>query len=200
MTDSGEDEEDDFWFRPVWETEEEIEPPGKPRPRPERKEPDYTHPLLGPLACAQDTVAKLEARIEAASAGIGEGLRARLSYREASGWLAYSHVWIYPRDLALRDAGFMIYGPAAAAGRLTAELPATTSHGSEFEVVPSDLAIDQALRFADIMAATGGSFAAGSRSKIPPRYRKRCNFSVVPPLWRKFRTGWLSPTSCKAQP
>jgi hypothetical protein len=105
MTGSGEDEEDDFWFRPAWATEDEIEPPGKPKPRPVAKEPDYTHPLLAPLARAQEAVVRLDASIEAAPANIAEGLRARLAYREASGWLAYSHVWIHPRDLALRDAG-----------------------------------------------------------------------------------------------
>src|ERR1700760_3868718 len=151
MIGSGEDEEDEAaWFRPVWDTEDEIEPPGsKPRSRPAAKEPDYTHPLLGPLARAQSAVTKLEARLEASSDSIAEGLRARLSYREASGWLAYTHVWIHPRDLALRDAGLTAsYAPAAAAGRLATELPATIAHGSEFAIAPSDRAVDQALRFA----------------------------------------------------
>src|ERR1700750_331066 len=105
MTGSGEDEEDDFLFSPAWETEEELEPPGKPGIRPAAKEPDYTHPLLAPLARAQEAVIRLDASAEAAPASLAEGLRARLAYREASGWLAYSHVWIHPRDLALRDAG-----------------------------------------------------------------------------------------------
>jgi hypothetical protein len=39
-------------------------------------------------------------------------------------------------------------GPAALAGRLEAELPATTVQEYEFEVAPSDLVIDQALRLA----------------------------------------------------
>jgi hypothetical protein len=149
MIGSDGEEDEDFPFRPVWETEEETEPPGKPRARPVAKEPDYTHPLLAPLARAQDAVARLDARTEAAPANIAEGLRARLSYREASGWLAYSHVWIHPRDLALRDAGLTAaYGPAAVIGRLAAELPATTAQGFEFAVPPSDHAVDQALRFA----------------------------------------------------
>src|SRR3954454_16408422 len=149
MAGSGADEEDETWFRPVWETEEETEPPGKLRARPVAKEPDYTHPLLAPLARAQEAVARLDAHTEAAHAAIAEGLRARLSYREASGWLAYSHVWIHSRDLALRDAGLTAsYGPAAAIGRQAAELPATTAHGAEFSIAPSDHAVDQALRFA----------------------------------------------------
>jgi hypothetical protein len=144
------DDEESPW-RPVWETDAEIEPPGKPRSRQAVGEPDYAHPLLGPLARAQDAVARLEARAEAAAPGIAEGLRARLAFREAAGWLAYSHVWIHPRDLALRDAGLTgSYGPAASIGRLEAELPATTAEGSDFEVAPSDHAVDQALRLASL--------------------------------------------------
>src|ERR1700735_5534552 len=148
MGSGDEDDEESLW-RPVWETEDETEPPGKPRSRQAAREPDYTHPLLGPLARAQDAVARLEARAEAAPPGVAEGLRARLAFREAAGWLAYSHVWIHPRDLALRDGGLTgSYGPAASIGRLEAELPATTAQGSDFEVAPSDHAVDQALRLA----------------------------------------------------
>lgn len=150
MGSDGEDDEESWW-RPVWETDDETEPPGKPRSRQAVQEPDYGHPLLGPLARAQDAVARLEARAGAAAPGIAEGLRARLAFREAAGWLAFSHVWIHPRDLALRDAGLTgSYGPAAFAGRLEAELPATTAQGSSFEVAPSDHAVDQALRLASL--------------------------------------------------
>lgn len=149
MTPGGEDEDDEFLFRPVWESEDDLDPPGPPRARPSAKEPDYTHPLLIPLAKAQDAVARLEATLEAAPESISTGLRARLSYREGSGWLAYSHVWIHPRDLALRDAGLTAsYAPSAVAGQLAAQLPATTAKGSVFEIPPSDRAVDQALRFA----------------------------------------------------
>jgi HTH DNA binding domain len=87
--------------------------------------------------------------VEAAAAMIAEGLRARLAYREAAGWLAYSHVWIHPRDLALRDAGLTnTYAAAFAIGQLEAALPATTSHGFSFEVAPSDYHVGQALKFA----------------------------------------------------
>ena len=82
-----------------------IDPPGHPRPRKASAEPDYHHPLLTPLARAQDAVARLEAKAEMASDIIVEGLRARLSYLEAAGWLSYAHIWIHPRDLALRDNG-----------------------------------------------------------------------------------------------
>jgi hypothetical protein len=143
------DDEDEEWWRPVWETDDETEPPGRPRAKPSSATSDYAHPLLGPLAKAQDAVGRLEARAEAAPPDIAEGLRARLAYREAAGWLAYARFSIHPRDLALRDAGLTgSYGPAALAGRLEAQLPATTAQGYEFDVAPSDLVIDQALRLA----------------------------------------------------
>ncbi len=74
-----------------------------------------------PLACVQDAIARLETRIEAAS----EGVRAGLAYREAAGRLAQAHMWIHPRDLALRDGAVVgSSGIAALAGRLDAALPA----------------------------------------------------------------------------
>jgi HTH DNA binding domain len=143
--------DDDPWGRSVWETDDEasLEPPGPPPLRKPAAEPDDTHPLLGPLARAQDAVARLEARAGAASPVVAEGLRARMAYREAAGWLSHAHIWIHPQDLALRDAGLTgSYSAAARAGRLVGELPATAAQGSGFDVPPSDLAVDQALRLA----------------------------------------------------
>ncbi|MGH7086633.1 MAG: helix-turn-helix domain-containing protein, partial [Acetobacteraceae bacterium] len=112
-------------------------------------EPDSTHPLLTPLARAQDAVARLEARAEAASPAVAEGLRARMSYREAAGWLAHAHIWIHPQDLALRDANLTgSYGAAARRGRLEDALPATAAHRSGFDAIPSDVAVNLALRLA----------------------------------------------------
>ncbi len=145
-----EDDEDEWW-RPPWETDDEatVDPPGPPLPHKPAVEPDYTHPLLVPLARAQDAQARLEARAGTASPAVAEGLRARMAYREAAGWLSHAHIWIHPQDLALRDAGLTgSYGVAARAGRLEGELPATTAQGSDFEVPPSDLVVDQALRLA----------------------------------------------------
>lgn len=81
---------------------------------------------------------------------VAEGLRARLSFREASGWLAHSHVWIHPHDLALRDHGVTgSYAAAFRAGRLAAEIPSTTAAvASDFEVAPLDILVDQAVRLA----------------------------------------------------
>src|SRR3984893_16233160 len=101
---SGDTEEDDeFWFRPVWETEDEatLEPPGPPRARKPAAEPDYNHPLLSPLARAQDAVARLEARTEAASEAVAEGLRARMAYLEAAGWLRGRRMSGYIRGIWL---------------------------------------------------------------------------------------------------
>ena len=146
---SASDDDDDFLFRPVWETEDEETPPGAPPRRQPASAPDYTHPLLAPLARAQHAVTRLDARAEAAAPVIAEGLRARLALREAAGWLAWARFSIHPRDLALRDAGLTgAYGPAALADRLAAELPATTAQGYIFDLAPSDLAVDQALRMA----------------------------------------------------
>jgi hypothetical protein len=82
MSDGPEDEEED-WFRPVWETEDEaaLDPPARPRAHREAAEPDYGHPLLTPLGRAQ------EAKAETASAAVAEGLRVRLSMPKSPiGW------------------------------------------------------------------------------------------------------------------
>jgi hypothetical protein len=153
------DPEDDagLWLRPVWETEDEsvLEPPGRPRARKAPAEPDYDHPLLTPLARAQDAVARLQAKTEMASAVVAEGLRARMSYLEASGWLRHAHLWIHPWDLALRDHGAMTsYGAAARGDRLATVLPATMAQQSGLEdVAPSasiglDIAANRALKLA----------------------------------------------------
>ena len=147
----GSEEQEEAWWRPVWEPDNEadLEPPGPLHPRQPRVEPDDSHPLLAPLARAQDALARLEARAEGASPAIAAGLRERMSYQEASGWLAHSHTWIHPQDLALRDAGLTSsYSAAAQIGRLEGELPATAAHGSSFAAIPSDVAVNLGLRLA----------------------------------------------------
>jgi hypothetical protein len=85
-----------------------------------------------------------------ASGAVAEGLRARLSYLEAAGWLRCAHMWIHPRDLALRDNVLTgSYAAAAmAADRLPAALPATAMQEGEFEVAPSDMLVNNALQLA----------------------------------------------------
>ncbi len=107
------------------------------------------HPLLAPLAEAQDAMARLEATAATASSAIVDGLRARVAYREAAGWLAHAHTWIHPRDLALRDAGLTgSYTAADLAGRLDGALPTMAAQDSKSDVVPSDDMVGSALRLA----------------------------------------------------
>jgi HTH DNA binding domain len=150
MSDGPEDEEED-WFRPVWETEDEaaLDPPGRLQARKAPAEPDYGHPLLTPLARTHDAVARLEARAEMASAAVAEGLRARMSYLEAAGWLRCVHIGIHPWDLALRDSGITgSYAAAAVADRLRGELPSTVLQEGGIEAPPSDILVNDALRLA----------------------------------------------------
>jgi hypothetical protein len=112
-------------------------------------EPNYDHPLLTPLAHAQDAIARLEAKVEAASEAVAEGVRARMSYLEAAGWLRHVHVWIHPQDLALRDNALTgSYAAAAMGDRLSLELPSTAVQETELAVPPSDIVVNQALRLA----------------------------------------------------
>lgn len=149
---SGDPENDDEeWFRPVWETEDEDVPPGPPAcAHKSSAEPDYDYPLLVPLARAQDAVARLEAKLQMASDAVAEGLRSRMAYREAAGWLSHAHVWIHPWDLALRDSGLTSsYGAAAIGDRLATVLPTTVRQEPELiDTAPSDTIANQALRFA----------------------------------------------------
>jgi hypothetical protein len=158
MSGKAEPQEDDGLFRPPWETDEDadLEPPSPARIRKVASEPNYSHPLLQPLAEAQELLTRLETRAEAASEAVAEGLRVRLSYREAAGWLAQAHVWIHPHDLALRDRGMTrSYGAAFRAGRLSSEIPATTALSGEFEEAPSDILVGQALHLARLWRRLG---------------------------------------------
>jgi hypothetical protein len=147
--------DDESWFTPVWEIDDELEPPGPlRRTRKAPQEPNYHHPLLTPLALAQDAVARLEAKAECASDAVAEGLRSRMSYLEATGWLRYGFVGIHPRDLALRDNGLTIsYGAAAHSDRLSTAIPATTAEEAGLDLAPSvasriDIEVNHALALA----------------------------------------------------
>src|SRR5690349_15491200 len=92
----------DPFLRPAWEdAPEETE-----RPRRQRTASSDGAPLgdiaalLTPLAFAQDALARLDARAEAAPAPLRDGLIARLAFREAAGCLAAEHAWVHPHDLA----------------------------------------------------------------------------------------------------
>jgi len=105
--------------------------------------------MLIPLVRAQNAVARLQAKTEVASDVVAEGLRARMSYLEAAGWLNYTHFSIHPWDLALRDHGLTTSnGAADHADRLAAVLPSTTAQEGELQVAPSDLIVNGALSYA----------------------------------------------------
>jgi hypothetical protein len=146
--------DEESWFTPVWEIEAERDPPGPFRARKPAQEPDEDHPLLTPLALAQDAVARLEAKVEMTSDAVAEGLCARMSYLEAAGWLRHAHFSVHPWDLALRDAGLTAsYGAALRVHRLETALPATLGQESSLDVAPSvavrlDINANQALRLA----------------------------------------------------
>jgi hypothetical protein len=81
--------------------------------------------LLTALADASDALARLDARVATAGEVIRGGLLARLALTEAAGWLAHSHVWVHPLDLALRDAGLTAPAALAALGAGARALPHT---------------------------------------------------------------------------
>ena len=112
--------------------------------------------LLLPLARAQDGLARLEATAAAASSAVREGLRARLAFREAAGWLAHQGHWIHPIDLALREAGLTgSYAAARLGQRLPSVLPATTRAAEEMQDVPEDQDIALALTVARLWRRLG---------------------------------------------
>src|SRR5580698_1128816 len=105
--------------------------------------------LLLPLARAQGGLGRLEATAAAASDPVREGLRARLAFREAAGWLAHQGHWIHPIDLALRDAGLTgSYAAAQVGQRVPPELAEATRDSDGADEVPEDQDIAQALTVA----------------------------------------------------
>jgi hypothetical protein len=111
-------------FRPAWEdTPDETDADR----RPWRRHPAASGEgdglggtdlpmLLTALADAGDALARLDARVATAGDAVRDGLRARLALTEAAGWLAHSHVWVHPLDLALREAGLTAPAALAALG------------------------------------------------------------------------------------
>src|SRR5580692_2980238 len=117
---------------------------------------DDSRALLLPLARAQDGLARLEATAAAASEAVREGLRARLAFREAAGWLAHQGHWIHPIDLGLRDAGLTgSYAAARLGQRLPSVLPVTTLAAAEMQDVPEDQDIALALTVARLWRRLG---------------------------------------------
>ena len=105
--------------------------------------------MIYAVSAAQDALARLEASAEGTSSPIRAGLRSRLSYREAAGWLAQQGFWVHPLDLALRDMHLTgAYAAATLGTRLPSVLPATTARHPAAEALPDDRDVATALRIA----------------------------------------------------
>ena len=122
----------DALLRPAWEDlPDETDPPALPRrsrvPPGRPRRPD-AEALLAPLATAQDSLARLDARTEAAREPVRIGLIAQLALREAAGWLASRHAWVHPHDLALRAENLAgRFDTAAQIARPSQALPSTVA-------------------------------------------------------------------------
>lgn len=102
--------------------------------------------MLNDLLDTQDSLARLEAATEAAPPAVREGVRARMAYREAAGWLAHHGSWVHPLDLAMRDLRLTgAYAAAELGTRLPSVLPATVAVGEGGEVA-DDRDVATALR------------------------------------------------------
>ena len=129
------DDEDtaDERLRPPWEdTPDETDADRRPwrRQPPPSGDGDWRAGadlpvLLTALADASDALARLDARVATAADAVRDGLLARLALTEAAGFLAHSHVWVHPLDLALRDAGLTAPAALAALGAGARALPHT---------------------------------------------------------------------------
>jgi hypothetical protein len=81
-----------------------------------------------------NVLARLEAKAEMVSPAVAEGLRARMAYLEAAGWLRHEYIWIHPWDLALRDYGCVTsYGAAAHADQLATVMPSTIAQHADVD-------------------------------------------------------------------
>jgi hypothetical protein len=143
------DLDEDWW--PSWQDPAPDDLPGPPR---QPATPDES--LLRPLARVVEALARLDARIGAASADIAEGLRRRIALHESAGWLAHHGTWIHPTDLALREAGLTGSYTAAVLGkRVPSALPATLAAGQGREEPPEDAAVSQALQLGRLWRRLG---------------------------------------------
>jgi hypothetical protein len=90
----------------------------------------YGRDAARPADRGQDALARLDARAAAAPEPLRAGLRARLAFREAAGWLAASGAWVHPLDLALRaDHLTGRFDTVGQLGRAAQALPNTLAAG-----------------------------------------------------------------------
>lgn len=143
--------DDDFWFKPVWEDDDEPSKPLLHQTTPVFK-PSGPSGAITAIATAEDVISRLDASCSVCHVRIRNGLIARLAYREAAGWLTSITQWIHPNDLALRDIGLTgSFSAAALIGNLSNELPNTIGNEDQedyFGTLPEDHAIDIALNYA----------------------------------------------------
>lgn len=148
-----------FWDEMQDETDDLLPPP---RARRHLPVDDQATALLAPLAAAQDALARLDARAEAAADSIRIGLIARLALREAAGFLAARHAWVHPLDLALRDLDLAgRFDTASQIGQASVAMPNTLPGQPAIWRATADLpaladgeqSVTQALHLARILGA-----------------------------------------------
>ena len=207
----GEDTPDDHALRPVWADDPETGPdellrpawedqpdetladpsplPRPPRPAPGRMPGHEAADLLAPLAAAQDALARLDARAEAAGPDIRAGLIARLALREAAGYLAANHAWVHPHDLALRELGLAgRFDTAVQTGRAKQAMPNTLAARRAIWDEPDDLAAAAAGEQAVFRALA----LARLLRALPRRHDPLLGPTPPPLFWAlSARTGWI---------
>ena len=139
--------EDEDWFNPPWaDAGDEVETNRAPR-RAAISTNDTSLALetVSRLIRAESAFSRLDAILEEVPPLVREGIIARITLNEASGYLAHHKARISPRDLALRAAGITgSYTAALEAGRLGGELIWSTGDIDPMEM-PDDWDIGSAL-------------------------------------------------------
>ena len=124
-------DDEDSLLRPAWEeTADETDADrgvyrGQPDPACAPDQGSAVDGLLSPLCAATDALARLDARAAGAHLAVRGGLIARMAYTEAAGFLAHTHAWVHPLDLALRELGLTASTALAATGGHQRALPHT---------------------------------------------------------------------------
>ena len=130
---------------------------------------DATPAWLGPLCDAADALARLDARAAAAPDAVRQGLIARMAYAEAAGWLAHSHAWVHPLDLALGDLDLTGSTALAATGSGSRSLPHTFAAGGSARRTAWDAPTFDTLAAATTLRAVCGPPIRTAASRGVPR-------------------------------
>jgi hypothetical protein len=166
---SADQDDADHPLRPIWEdTPDETEADSAQARESHRvaaHADTNTDLLLATLADAADALGRLDARVGASDEAIRAGLLARLVLTEASGWLAHTHSWVHPLDLALRAAGLTAPAAFAVLGAGARALPHTMAQTTgrlgwedpPLDTMPAaDQAMADALAFARLLRRLPG--------------------------------------------